>query len=163
MKAAEYTLLAILFLFNACSSSNQTAKEDQKKQPEVFVFDDVSKVDTTKIDSSKTKIPESKPSVKETALQKVNEQPIQTTPTATEKFVVQLGAFSSKERAEEFVKENQAKIQQQMVIVFDDKLKLFVVKLPPFPKREDAELIKNNIRQIPAFKDAFIKVEAETK
>ncbi|MEW6701117.1 MAG: SPOR domain-containing protein, partial [Bacteroidota bacterium] len=75
------------------------------------------------------------------------------------KFFVQVGAFTSKERAQSFVKENQAKIDYEMSISFRDQVQLYVVLLSPFATREDAESVRNSLRQIASFKDAFIITE----
>ena len=158
MKMKKYFALAISLLLFACSSSEQTTQENQKKEPQVYVFDDVSKVDTTKTDTTKVETKEVQLPVQEE--QKTEVQP---TPEIIEKFIVQVGAYSTKEKAQAFVNENQAKIQQKMEISFSEKVQLFVVQLPPFPKYEDAEKVKDNIRQMPAYKDAFIVTVEETK
>jgi len=154
----KFFALGISLLLFACSSSEQTTQESQKKEPQIYVFDDVSRVDTTKTDTTKVEREEIQPAVQEEA----KTEP-QLPPPVSEKFFVQLGAYSTRERAETFVNENQSKIQLKMEIFFSEKVKLFVVRLSPFPNREDAEKVKNNIRQMPAFKDAFIVTGDEIK
>lgn len=152
----KYFLLAVLLFLFGCSSAEKTTQETQKKEPQVYVFDDVNKVDTTKTDTFKVEKQISQPVVQE---QKVEEEPPRLEP---EKFIVQLGAFSTNERAQTFVNENQSKIPQKMEILYSDKVKLFIVKLPTFPDHETAERAKNDIRKIPAFKDAFVTMNRES-
>ena len=158
MKMKKYLALAIPLILFACSSSEQTTQENQKKEPQVYVFDDVSKVDTTRTDTTKVESKELQPEV----LEEQKTEPLPP-PLIPEKFLVQVGAYSTKERAEIFINENQSKIQQKMEVFYIGKVKLFIVQLPPFPNREDAEKVKDNIRQIPAFKDAFVTMSRETK
>jgi hypothetical protein len=43
-----------------------------------------------------------------------------------------------------------------MEYFYSDSVKLWVVQLPPFSNREDAETVRNNLWQMKEFKDAFI-------
>ncbi len=154
----KYFALAIPFLLFACSSSEQTTKENQNKEPQIYVFDDVSKVDTIGTDTTKVESKEFQPLIQEEQKTELP-QPLLT----SGKFIVQVGAYSTRERAQAFVNANQSKIQQKMEISYNERVKLFVIQLSHFSKREDAEKVKDNIRQIPAFKDAFIVIGEETK
>ena len=77
--------------------------------------------------------------------------------TNVQSFIIQVGAFTSKERAEAFVKENQNKITQKMEISFSNQVQLYVVQLPFLSSREEAEKLRYDLWKIPSFKDAFIK------
>lgn len=147
MRLKNYSLIFLTAFLFACASSEETTQQPPKKEPEVYVFDDVNKVDTSKAKQPKKNEPI--PEIKEEKVEK-EPQPI------NKKFFVQVGAFTSKERAQSFIKENQAKIDYEMSISFRDQVQLYVVLLPPFVKREDAEKAKNSLRQITSFKDAFI-------
>ena len=155
MKLLWYFLLIFLVLLNACSSSEQSAKKEQIRKPEVYIFDDVSKADSIKADTLKMENAKSSQLVKEPLSENSKNEP-EAISTTVEKFVVQVGAFTTRERAQAFIKENQVKIQQQMELSYNGKVKLYVVQLPPFSKREDAEKIKHNLQQIQVFKDAFV-------
>jgi cell division septation protein DedD len=148
MKLKIILLVIPLVLICACSSSDDTVKNEQTKEPEVYVFDDVSKVDTSKAEPSKTV--ETIPEVKEQMPAKVIQ------PSIIKKFIVQVGAFTSKDRADSFVRENQPKIEQKMSIAFSNQVQLYVVQLPPFISREEAEKVRNSLWQITPFKGAFI-------
>jgi hypothetical protein len=67
-----------------------------------------------------------------------------------------VGAFTTKERAEQFVKENKSKIPYELTISFSKSVNLFVVQLPSVDTRESAESLRNEIWNLPPFKDAFI-------
>ncbi len=155
MKPIKYLMPVLIssILLLSCSTSQETVANEQKKEPEIYVFDDVTKHDTTKVEIPKqteAKPEEPKPEVKSAPVIKDS-----FTMTA-KKFIVQVGAFTTQERAQAFVKENQSKIAYIMSITLRDSDKHFVVRLLPFASKEDAEKVRNNIWQIPSFKDAFI-------
>jgi cell division protein FtsN len=134
-------------MFYACASSHETTQTQQipKKEPEVYIFDDAGKIDTAKVEKPK-----------EVVKEPVSVEKKETNQPVTKKFIVQVGAFTSKERAQIFINENKTKIEQLMSITFRDQDKLWLVQLPAFSSREEAEKVRNSIWQIPSFKDAFI-------
>jgi len=144
MRLSIYSSFLITSFLFACSSSEKSIQQTNKKEPEVYVFDDVTKVDSAKVEKPKEVQPV--PEVKE----QKEEQPI------IKKFIIQVGAFTSNERAQAFVKENQSKIEFVMNIKFKDQVKLYVVQLQSFATRDEAEKVRNNLWLLPVFKDAFI-------
>ncbi len=144
MKRLILLFLAAVLLYS-CSSFETAVKQEQKKPPEVYVFDDVSKVDTAKADTTKKPVPQT---------EVTEEKPAE--PVSVKSFIVQVGAFTSKERAEAFIKENQNKILQKMNVSFSNQVQLYVVQLPSLSSREEAEKQRNELWKIPGFKDAFI-------
>jgi len=129
---------ANLFLFNACSTVNttNTAKEPEN---EVYIFDDVSNLEE-KIEEE----PVSLPQVKETDL------------IVKTVYIVQVGAFSTKERAVRFKQENSFELSYELKISYSSRVGLFVVQLPEFETREEAETVRNQLRKKRVFSDAFI-------
>lgn len=153
MRLTNYSLIFLAVFFFACVSSEETTQQTQQKEPEIYVFDDVNKHDTTKAEIPKqaeAKPEEPKPEVK--SVPEIKEL----LTASTKKFIVQVGAFTTQEHAQTFVEEYQSKIAYIMNITLRDTDKRFVVRLKPFATREEAEMVRNNIWQIPAFKDAFI-------
>ncbi len=154
MKIKNVLLIVISIIITACSATQEISETDKSGEPDIYVFDDVDKIDSvsTQQDSSTTnnvfpippeeKLPPLPTNDKE---QKI-----------TAKYIVQVGAFSSKERAQRFVNENKNKIEQDMTISFNNHTNLFVVQLPSLNTREEAEQLRNSIWNIPVFKDAFI-------
>ena len=142
-------VLILTFSF-ACTPSKET--EAQTEGKEIYVFDDVEKIDTASVEiKNETQIPETADS--SSIHENEETQPVE---KSYQKFLIQAGAFTTKERAEIFVRENQNKTDYTLNIFFNEQVQLFVVQLPPFESREEAERIKNEIRAIPAFKGAFI-------
>lgn len=146
--------LLILFLGFAvfgCSASEETSENAAQKLPEILVFEEVEKTDTTLIKEDSLKNQISEPIIDEKTetdtIKTIDKQFI---------YIIQVGAFSTIERADAFIKENQQKINNKMVISFNEQTKLYTVQLTPFNEREDADQIRSSIKQIPAFKDAFI-------
>jgi cell division septation protein DedD len=123
-------LLSILFIFFVgCTASKQSNEEDK-----VYVFDDIPKENT--IEAPKTG---EYPNLDQTY------------------YVVQIGAFTSKERAESFTDLAKVKIKNEIKITYNDALKLYVVQITPFYKsKKEAELVRDEIRQVPEFSDAWI-------
>lgn len=152
MRLINYFLIFLSVFLLACSSSEQTTQQTQKKEPEVYLFDDSAKQDTTKVETPKQVEHKNVDLRKEENQLQENKEPVQT----IKKFYVQVGVFTSQDRAQVFVKENQTKIDYVMSITLRDNDKRFVVRLQPFATREEAEKVRNSIWQIPSFKDAFI-------
>jgi len=146
-----YLLIPFAFLF-ACTSAEQTAEQSETKSPEVYVFDDVKKAEEPKI-AETPKLEEPKAEVK-SEIPKVD-------PTVAEpvlngkKFTIQIGAFTTKDRAETFIKEHQTKTSLPLNITLNGTTNLFVVQVPPYMTKEEADLIRDNLRKFAPFKDAF--------
>jgi len=140
--------LLVGFIINGCSSSKET--QSNKNEPDYYVFEDVEK-----IDSSKNSIEKPVELIKDSLKQESNPIASKDSVVAA-KYIVQLGAFSSKERADLFIKENQAQISFMMSTIYKKSGNLYVVQLPPFTDRAEAESVRNTLWKISAFKDAFI-------
>ena len=146
-----YLLIPIAFLF-ACTSAEQTTEQTEKRPPEVYVFDDVKKAEEPKI-AETPKVEEPKAEVKP--------EPPKAEPTITEaapagkKFTIQIGAFTTKERAETFVREHQSKTSLPLNITLNGTTNLFVVQVPLYKTKEEADLIRDNLRKFAPFNDAF--------
>jgi cell division protein FtsN len=145
-----YLLIPLMFLI-ACVSAEQTAEQTEQKSPDVYVFDEVKKVDEVKPEVAK--VEEQKPEVKVDST--VVKPPVIEQPVMVQKFTVQLGAFTTKERAETFVKDNQAKTSLQLLINYNEKTKLFAIQIPSYKTKEEADLIRDNLRKFPVFGDSF--------
>lgn len=152
MKLRNYFLLIpIAFLF-ACTSAEQTTDRSETKTPEVYVFDDVKKAEEPKI-AEVPKIEEPKTEIKP-ELTKV-ETKVEDTILTVKKYTIQIGAFTTKDRAETFVKEHQSKTSLPLNIILNGATNLFVVQVPPYKTKEEADLIRDNLRKFAPFKDAF--------
>jgi len=72
-------------------------------------------------------------------------------------YVVQIGAFTTQDRAEGFADMSRKKLLNEVSISYSDRVNLYVVQIVPFYKsRQEAEIVRDNIRQIPDFSDAWI-------
>ena len=67
-----------------------------------------------------------------------------------------VGACTTQGRADQFVKENSSKTNYQLQISYSEDVKLFVVRLPAFSSKIDAEKVRNEFWQSGLFNDAFI-------
>lgn len=146
-----YLLIPFAFLF-ACTSAEQTTEQSGTKSSEVYVFDDVKKaeepktVETQKIEEPKAEI---KPEL--TKVETKVDDPV----LSVKNFTIQIGAFTTKDRAETFVKEHQSKTSLPLNIFLNGATNLFVVQVPPYKTKEEADLIRDNLRKFAPFKDAF--------
>jgi hypothetical protein len=137
------TLILFPLLLSACSSTQQTTQTKTEPKDSLYVFDKVP-VDTTKpLILSKEAAP---------AEESQNIQNIQ-----TPYYLVQIGAFTSKDRAQEFVDKTQSLLNQQVKITLNPDINLFVVRLAKiYTTHDNAEKVKDNLRQQEAFKDAWV-------
>ncbi len=141
-------LIFSLFLF-ACSTSEEVQKNDDNENGNnVYVFDEI----TAKQDSNLVqKLNETKDTT-DVNVQNLNKEFRE----KNVKYFVQVGAFTTKARAERFMKVNEDKITFPMKISYSEKVKLYVVRLPYFKTREAAEKVRNALWETKEFKDAFI-------
>jgi cell division protein FtsN len=152
MKKINCSLILLAAFLIACSNSQETVKPTPKKENEVQLLDD-----QKKNDSLKTIIPQKSDTIIVKKEISKEEQVI------SKQFAIQLGAFTSIERAQYFVNENQPKVEQQMKIVFRDQVKLYTVQLPSFSTHEEAEKVRDYLWKNADFKDAFIIIIDDRK
>jgi hypothetical protein len=70
---------------------------------------------------------------------------------------VQIGAFTTKEKAESFAEMSKTKIKNEIDITYSDPVKLYVVQITPFYKsKKEAELVRDEIKLNSEFNDAWI-------
>ncbi|MEW6506118.1 MAG: SPOR domain-containing protein [Bacteroidota bacterium] len=135
----------------------ETQNEKGTGEPEYYLFDDVEITDSLiNYSSIKSEL------IIDSAIQKNDKsigQLINGAEKKLEKYIIQLGAFSSKERADSFVKDNKDKISFPMSIIYKQQSNLYVVQIPPFKERTEAELVRNALWKVISFKDAFIITE----
>ncbi len=127
-----FLFLLVLFLLTflaSCTTSQESTEEDK-----IYVFDEIPKENT--IEASKTG---EYPNLNQTY------------------YVVQIGAFTTKEKAESFAEMSKTKIKNEIDITYSDPVKLYVVQITPFYKsKKEAELVRDEIKLNPEFNDAWI-------
>lgn len=86
-----------------------------------------------------------------------NEAPVSEPELNVEYYLVQIGAFTTKDKAEKFASDNKSKIKKEIQISYNEQVNLFVVQLSPlFTEKKEAEKLRNELWKDPAFKDAWI-------
>jgi hypothetical protein len=139
MKIVFNFLLSVILssiILQSCSSSEKTIKkEEEKTDEEIYVFDEVP-ADTVKD----------------------IEEPVYNVPSMTGTYYkIQIGAFSSKEKADEFALESREKLQEELDVSYSEEVNLFVIQLKPsYKSKEEAEKVRNQLWQIEEYKDAWI-------
>ena len=123
---------SLMFSLTSCSSSiEQTRQEEGSEDEEIYVFDDS---------------PEDKPEVENESLEKENSY-----------FLIQIGAFTTRRRAQLFADESKNKLGREVTVSYSSDVNLFVVQVDKkFVTKKDAELVRNQIREKEEFKDACI-------
>lgn len=147
-----FSFLIIIFL-SACSTTQETTKEEPAKE-QIYVFDDAG-TDTT-VNTAAIENPEP-PNDTTNFIRDEVEEPVSDTLVSIQ-YTVQLGAFSTKEKAEMFVSENQKDVPYNLDIQYSTKVNLFVVWLPKFSTKQEAEIVRTNLWAQEKFKDAFIVI-----
>ena len=123
-----------LIYFTGCSSSGEVGNESNSDTSNVYIFDQVPS-DTTINYSEPKGFP----------------------PFNKKYYIVQIGAFLSKNNAENFAKKSQVEIQHKVDISFNPQTKLYVVQLVPFyNNRSDAEQMRDTLWRMQDYKDAWI-------
>ncbi len=152
-----FAIVIILSAFiSACSTSQKATENDTKSgsqnteqtnkqagKDSLYIFDQVPPTQPSK----ETKTPELK---QQTELQN----------TYATFYLVQIGAFTTKDRADEFVAKNKVKVQDELKVIFNPTVNLYVVQLAThFSSHEDAEKVRNQLWNDNEFKDAWIVTE----
>ena len=119
----------LLFTYIACSSTDKTVKE--KQTDENYIFDEVPPED------------------------------YYTFETPTEKsnvvYTVQIGAFSTLDRAKMFADESRLKLKKDIKVNFNNKNNLYVVQIhPPFNSKSEAENYRDKLWKMDDYNDAWI-------
>lgn len=138
MKKLQLLFLFLILIFlSACSTVN-TTNNNTPAENEVYVFDDASDL--------------------QEEIEEVKEEK-----TVVESgeivYIVQVGAFTTKARAERFTRENTSDVNHEMSISYSQKVGLFVVQLPEFNSKSEAETVRNQLWKNKTFSDAFIIIK----
>lgn len=130
-KYFQYIYLALFaVLLIGCSATQQNS--DDEKQ--VYIFDEVPEEKTIEAPSS-------------------GEYP----GTSETYYVVQIGAFTTEEKAQSFEELSRSKTNYKYSVIYSENLKLYLVQVIPFFKsRSEAEAVRNNLWKISDFVDAWI-------
>lgn len=123
-------ILLILMSIVSCSSSQNSGNDEEK----IYVFDEQKEGEQIEV-----KQDGQYPNLDETY------------------YVVQIGAFTTKQRAESFAELSRKKISYDVIITLNENNNLYLVQISPFYKsRQEAELVRNEIKDLPEFSDAWI-------
>lgn len=133
-------LVVTSFLLASCSSTQQTTQSKSETKDSLYVFDKVP-VDTTK----------------PVILPKETNPTVEKQEIPTPYYLVQIGAFTTQGRAQEFVDQTKSLLNQKVNISLNHDNNLYVVRLAQiFSSHDQAEQEKDNLRQQEAFKDAWV-------
>lgn len=138
MKKTVYFIFTFSIVFWGCSAIQESETKNNDNTNNVYVFDDVS--------------------VKDSSNNMANEI-VEDEITANKKFemyIVQIGAFSTQEKAEIFLTSIKDKTDKDFNILYNSKSNLHVIQMAPFRSRNDAERVRDELRNIEELKGTFI-------
>ena len=124
--------IAVSFLFS-CSSSEKTqdTKQEDKSIDSIYIFDEIPPENLFQFESP--------------------------TPKPADVYVIQIGAFSSFEKAKDFADKSWIKLDKKIKVEFKESKNLYVVWIyPPFQDKESAIKYRTEIQKGGAFSDAWI-------
>ena len=132
-------LCVILSFLFSCSSSKKTqdSKQEEKSTDSIYIFDEIPPEDLFEFESP--------------------------TPKPADVYVIQIGAFSSFEKAKDFADKSWTKLDKKIKVEFKESKNLYVVWIyPPFQDKESAIKYRSEIQKSGEFSDAWIvKIESE--
>ncbi len=155
----------LITAFTGCATGKVDNENAGKSGEEIYVFDDVTDVDTAGVQTALNISEETTDSnaITDTAGYYSESETLSDTLSVagaeTHKYFVQLGAFSSLEKANNFVNSVQQEFEFPLEIKFKENVNLFAVMTKAFATREEAELLKEKLRKTKTFADAFIVTE----
>jgi cell division septation protein DedD len=141
MNFLKIALFIFLLSLIGCATVSESEKDNSTETQSVYVFDDVSS-DSTTAEVSETN--------------EATPEPEEKTNSTFEFFIVQLGAFSTLDKAQTFVNNTKSYTEYDLNIHFSEKVNLHVFQLPPFRTRTKAEEVRDKLKTIPEFNGAFI-------
>jgi cell division protein FtsN len=129
-----FFLMAFALLITGCSASQETTEKEKEDEAEVFVFDEVPE-NETKTPEVKTTVPDPQPPY----------------------FIVQIGAFTTKDKADYFAAESKEITNNEIEVKFSSSVNLYVVQVKPYFKtRAEAESVRNKLWSTEGYQDAWI-------
>lgn len=174
----KYLLITILaFYLSACSIFQTSENEEQEvtkqkeQTEEVYVFDDVAddgnsddiKELEEEIDSS---INENESVNQDFSTENVNESPVKENALSSgdlkkeiPSYYLQLGAFSSLKRAEQYVDQITSDVPFNLSIIYNSQTSLYTVRSSSYTTRTEVEKIRTEFWKRDLFKDSFIVTE----
>lgn len=168
------SFFVLLFTISACSLFQETTSYDEievngdkENTEEVYVFDETSEV-VTEPKTSTEEIAKVEAAVSETISETKDETPdVYNEPTSSnetnqyysEQFYLQLGAFSTLQRAERFTSNVSSNVPFPLSVIYNSTISLYVVRSSPYDTRGEVEAVRDDFRRRNIYKDAFIVTE----
>ncbi len=132
-KGIGFFLIPLIMIITGCGST-ETSLEKQKENNN-YVFDELTPQKESTIAQSSIEPPQ----------------------LNVKYFIVQIGAFTTKEKAEAFSEKSKKVLKKELNIVRSDENNLFVVQITPFySTKEEAEEERTALWQKKDYKDAWI-------
>ena len=160
-------IITLTIILSACSIFKGTEKEEQTSEgqiEEVYVFDEVSDNNNTEeeINTLKDEVDNTFSEVNtNTKSNELTEATTQASENTYEGnvFHLQLGAFTTLKRAEQFVTEIDAKVPFKLSVIYNSTNSLYTVRSSPYATKNEVKSIRDNFWNNNLFLDSFIVSE----
>lgn len=163
-------LVLLVLSFSACSIFQTSEKEEKSAKKdsdteEVYVFDDVSEKEdnSDQIKELEKELDKSISNENKNNQQEVDifDSPVDNTNISKtgNSFYLQLGAFSTLKRAEQYVDEVENQVPFQLSVIFNSKNSLYTVRSSAYSTKAEVQQIRENLWNRNLFKDSFIVTE----
>lgn len=162
----KFLITIILSLFIVSCSIFKGSEKDEnitdEKVEDVYVFDEVTDTKNEQEDTKELneKVDSLLVDNAEKAKQNTNDVDEELSKTYDgDVFYLQLGAFTTLERAEQFKNKVDSKVPFKLSIIFNTKNSLYTVRSSPFSTKQEVQEIKDEFWKKNMFLDAFIVSE----
>lgn len=142
-------IIMLGLLLTGCGSTPETTNANNSGKDSLYVFDEIPQDTTAK-------------ALEITPIGTPDPAPVTIAPVKKNVFFVQIGAFSTEDKAKEFVEIAKKKLKKEFKVFYSQKLQLHVVQImPAFQVKNEAESYRNELWKMKEFKDAWIALTEE--
>lgn len=140
LKLIAFIISITFCVLNSCSSSSEEIKTTTTTTDTNYVFDKIPPEDIYQIE---------KPEL---------------TRSADTVYIIQIGAFSTMDKAKEFADFSRLKIKKDIKVDFNQRKNLYVVLVhPAYKSKQEALIFRNELIRFEEYRDAWIITKVVTK
>jgi len=162
-------IISIILTFTACSvfqteEQQKSSGKETNKVEEVYIFDEVSEThdNTSEIKELEKEIDNTLSEDKKSD-QSVFDEPVhsksQNKVGESNNYFLQLGAFTTLKRAEQYVNQIKNQVPFVLSIIYDSETTYYTVRSSSYSTRKEVEDVRTQLWNNNLFKDSFIITE----
>jgi hypothetical protein len=136
LKILRTLLFLPALILVSCSTSEQISEEEEDQSEDIYVFDEPAPGSEFDYDGSVTSSPVTK----------------------SQYYVVQIGAFTTLDKAEQFAAFSENRVKHKLNIHHNEEINLFVVQISSeYTEKREAEKLRDELWKMKEFKDAWVQ------